>query len=83
MRISDEDWDQIKKIVAAMDCPKTFRCYKSGFKNLCPVEAFPGDKVVECRKTGHPDCLMAFRFGHSRVFCRCPLRQYIALHLGI
>lgn len=83
MRVSDEDWDQIKRIVAVVDCPKDLCCYKSGFKNLSPVEAFPGDNIIECQKAGHSRCHMAFRFGRSRKFCRCPLRKYVALHLGI
>jgi len=83
MYVSNEDWDQIKRIVAAMGCPKDFRCYKSGFKHLGPVKAFPGDEIVECRKSRYSRCSMAFGFGHSGVFCRCPLRKYLALRLGI
>ncbi len=83
MHVSNEDWDQIKSIVATIDCPEDFRCYKSGFKNLSPVEAFPGNDIIECRKAGDSHCSKAFRFGRSSVFCRCPVRKYAALHLGM
>ncbi len=72
----------IQKIMAETDCPRGFRCYESKFEDLAPVEAFPGNNVVECRKAEESYCPMAFRFGVGTAFCTCPLRKYVALNLG-
>ena len=68
--------------MAEMDCPKGFGCYKSKFDDLTAVEAFPGNNIVGCLRTDPSSCPMAFTFGIGKGFCKCPLRQYVALELG-
>jgi hypothetical protein len=82
MELTPEQEREVKAIMAEMDCPRSFRCYESKFEDLVPVEVFAGDNVVECRKAERSYCPMSFMFGARTAFCKCPLRRYVALHLG-
>jgi hypothetical protein len=82
MELTAEQELDIKQIMAEMDCPKGFRCYESKFEDLSPVETFPGDNIVECRKSEEWYCPMALASSVSKIFCKCPLRRYVALELG-
>jgi hypothetical protein len=73
---------EIKQIMAGMDCPRAFRCYKSGFEDLTPVEVFGGSDLVQCRKAAESYCSMSFSFGPRTTFCKCAIRKYVAQHLG-
>lgn len=73
----------IQKIVAEMDCPKSFPCYESKFEDLTPVKAFSGTDVVECLIETESHCSKSFKFGYDAIFlCKCPLRKYVSLNLG-
>ncbi len=82
MELTPEQNRRIRAIMAELDCPKDFTCYKSKFDDLTPVEAFPGNSMVECRRVDPSTCPMAFTFGIGKGFCTCPLRKYVALELG-
>ncbi|MHC4145475.1 MAG: hypothetical protein ACYSUD_11930 [Planctomycetota bacterium] len=82
MELTEDQEREIKAIMADMECPKGFRCYESGFEDLAPVEAFPRDNIVECRKSEEWYCPMALASSASKIFCKCPLRRYVALELG-
>ncbi len=77
---------QIKQIMSEMDCDRGFACYESGFENLCSVKLIAGGAVLECLGEGCPrqylaQCPFRMSFGFSYV-CNCPLRAYVAKHLG-
>ena len=82
MELTAEQELYIKQIMAGMDCPKGFRCYESKFEDLAPVEAFPRNDIVECRRADPVSCPMSFTFGIDMAICMCPLRRYVALELG-
>ncbi len=82
MELMEDQEREIKAIMADMEYPKGFRCYESKFEDLGPVEAFPGDNIVECRKLEKWYCPMALISGVSKICCQCPLRRYVALELG-
>ena len=74
MEIETYDDSQIKEIMRRMDCPKDFRCYKTGFSHLPEVEHVGG--LLECFEGNAKDCPYAFSFGLG-YFCRCQLNRYI------
>lgn len=82
MQLTPEQKAEIEKIMAGMDCPKGFSCYKSDFENLVPVRVFRGADVIQCQHPELLDCKYARLFGSGMVFCECPLRDYAALELG-
>jgi len=82
MKLTPEQEHDVKAIMAEMDCPRDFHCYKSKFEDLAPVEAYAGNNIVECRKADRSSCPMSYFFGMRSVFCKCPLRKYAALRLG-
>jgi hypothetical protein len=82
MELTADQKHKIKAIMAGMDCPKGFCCYESKFEDLTPVKAFPGNDVLECRRASQILCPMSFTFGIGKLFCKCPLRKYVALELS-
>jgi hypothetical protein len=77
MEITQERKTQIEEIISGMECPKDFKCYKSGFEDLAKIRIFRDDDLVECLEERSQLCKFSFDFGLG-YFCRCPLRIYIA-----
>ena len=68
---------EVSKIMASMDCPGDFECYKSGFKNLCKAEYHGLEDFANCLEKAGTICTFRMPFGYG-VFCTCPLRVYIS-----
>lgn len=82
MKETDEKVIQeIEKIMATMDCPKSFKCYKCGLKKLCKSKDFGMESFLECLEKNPHKCPFAVPFGNS-FMCQCPLRIYIAKKLN-
>ena len=77
MEITQDHKTQIEEIITGMDCPKDFKCYKSGFEDLSKIQIFRDGDLVECSGERSQFCKFSFHFGFG-YFCRCPLRKYIA-----
>ena len=74
--------EDIEKIISGMECAKGFKCYQSGFNNLCHAKDIGIDSFVECLETETKGCQFSFPFGMSHL-CKCPLRVYIANEMNI
>ena len=79
----------VQKIMAEIDCPKDFPCYRSGFEDLTPVKAFSGTDVIACLNQTKSHCPKSFEFGSITMLhecplmlCECPLRKYVSLNLA-
>ena len=72
---------EIEQIISGIDCPKDFACHRSGFKNLSRVKVIADGKLIECLQEDARMCQFALTFGNA-IFCKCPLRFYIAKNLG-
>ncbi len=81
MQLTAEQETDIQKIMAEMDCPHSFRCYKSKFEKLVPVKLLSAT-TIECLKAEESFCQMSASFGLSAMICQCPLRRYVVLELG-
>jgi len=79
MEITQEHRTQIEEIISGMECPKDFKCYKSGFEDLCKAKIFLDGEMVECLGETAQLCKSSFHFGFGYI-CKCPLRRYIAKH---
>lgn len=77
--LTTEEIDTIADIISKQDCPLDFKCYKSGFKDLCGAILDPDGKVVECVDENSKKCRYSSPFG-STFLCACPMRHYIASH---
>jgi len=66
----------IKEIIGGMKCPKDFKCYKSGLKNLCKARYMGIEAILECLEENPEECPFSFLFWET-YFCECPLRVYI------
>lgn len=71
---------EIEKVIGQMKCPKDFKCYKSGLQVVCKARDIGIESFLECLEEDCEWCKFSFHFG-NRVFCRCPLRVYIAKKL--
>ncbi len=69
-----------EKIMARIQCPKDFECYRSGFKKLSRAKDVGMLSYVQCLEDNSPECKFAIRLG-DRKFCDCALRVYIAKHI--
>ena len=82
IRMNQAHKEQIEKIIEAMECSKNFKCYKSGFTDICKVKDIGHDSVFECLGEYSYGCEFREYFGHS-YYCKCPLRVYLAKELKI
>lgn len=81
IEITQKHTAEIEEIRSSMDCPKDFECYKSGFEVLCKIYIFKQGDVLECLEKDQLPCELGFPFGNG-LFCKCPLRKYIAKNFG-
>jgi len=86
----EEHRGKFEEIMSQMDCRKDFACYKNDFRECCKVNLSVDGELVECDPSNYkdsegkrPDCDFALLFGYSTYFCTCPVRTYVAKHLGI
>ena len=82
MELTVKQEADVQKIMAAMDCPKGFRCYVSKFEKLIPVRVYYGANVIRCLHEERLNCRYGLVFGAGILFCKCPLRNYVAFELG-
>jgi len=75
--MSEKHNREIKKIIGEINCPKDFKCYKSGFDSLCRAKDIGIESFLECLEAKSNECKFSFPFG-LMYLCQCPLRIYIA-----
>ena len=80
MDLTCRQTDEVGKIMASMDCPSGFECYKSGFQKMCKAEYYGLDDFANCLESAETICKYRLPYGFS-VFCTCTLRVYIAKKL--
>jgi hypothetical protein len=80
VELTRENIEQIEEIVSSMDCPKDFKCYKCQFEDICKATYRGLEAYADCCDFGKTTCEFRVPFGNG-VFCRCPLRVYVAKHL--
>ena len=80
MELTQDNTRQIEEIISSMVCSKDFKCYKSGFDDICKATYRGLDEYADCRDPGKTICEFRVPFGRG-VFCRCPLRVYVAKYL--
>ena len=72
--------EQIRKIMAELQCSKDFVCHRSGFANLCKTGDIGSESFLECLEKNREGCLFLLSYANVH-FCDCPLRVYIAKKL--
>jgi hypothetical protein len=72
---------EIEEIMGRMKCPKDFKCYKSGFKELCKSKDTNVGSFVECLEENFRGCRFSLPFENTR-FCLCSMRIHIVEKLG-
>jgi hypothetical protein len=71
----------VEEMMGEVACPKDFRCYRSGFKNLCKARDIGLSSFVACLMSDPLECKFSLLFG-GVFFCTCPIRIYLAKNLG-
>jgi hypothetical protein len=56
MTFDDELEKGIAEIIGGLRCPKDFRCYRSGFENLCKAKDFGNRYLLECLEETPEQC---------------------------
>ena len=78
--MDEEIRQKIEEIMRQMECPKDFKCVKTGFQQLCKARDTYLDNYLECLDDNFKQCKFSLPFGRS-YFCRCLLRVFIAKKL--
>ena len=71
---------EIEEIIGGMKCPKDFKCYKSGFEDLCKAKDIGIELLLKCLEENPQKCPFSSPFGVGYL-CQCPLRYYIVKKL--
>lgn len=79
--VMSQDFEEdIAKIICGMKCPKDFKCYKSGFENLCKAKDVGAESFLICLDEKALTCkFISVKRGYV---CECPLRIYISKKFG-
>jgi hypothetical protein len=80
VKMTAEQKKEIEDIIDGLQCPKDFRCYTSGFTNLCKSADLGMESFLKCLENDPQQCKFAMYFG-TDFFCTCPLRIYIVKKL--
>lgn len=80
MELAENYEREIERLKTITDCPKGFRCCKrSGCDDVPPAKVYKGANLVQCEEEDRMDCSISPVFCRDIVFCRCPLRRYLAM----
>ena len=79
----DEEFEkEVSEIVGDLQCSKDFKCYTSGFKDLCKARVGGVEPpLLICCEKDQKRCKFLNVLGGF--VCECPLRVYIAKNLKI
>jgi hypothetical protein len=76
---------EVEEIIGRLQCPKDFKCYRLGFKDLCKAKDTGLKSFLECLEEDPRLCTFSVRILPMRMggsyYCECPLRIYIAKKL--
>jgi hypothetical protein len=67
---------ELQGIIKDLSCSKDFRCYKSGFQELCKARDVGMQTFVACLEKHPDDCPFSFSL-YGAPYCRCPIRVYV------
>ncbi len=71
---------EIERDKATVECPRGFRCCRQcGSRDTPPAKVYRGANIVQCQEADRMDCQVSPAFSGDVVFCRCPLRRYLAM----
>ncbi len=77
-----EDHDRrLEELMATVPCKRGYACIQSDLQDMGSVEIAAQGEVLFCREEHARNGQYWLRFGDVGV-CTCPIRQYIAKHLG-
>ena len=76
MTFDEEIEKGIAEIIGDLKCPKDFKCYRSGFEDLCKASNIGVELFLECLEDTPQTCKFSVLMGRS-CLCQCPLRYYI------
>ena len=71
---------KLKELMGGLTCPKDFKCCTGGLENLCKARDIGLETFIECLEDDPLDCPFTMRL-HGVIYCKCPLRVYIAKKL--
>ena len=81
VEITQEHASRLEELMAGLECPKEFICYKSGFTHVCKVRKTGTAGLLECLDAGSRNCQFSLPFDDPPI-CLCPVRAYLAAEFG-
>jgi hypothetical protein len=81
MHLAVKHSEQLAKLASETSCYANHRCLESGLEDLTEVQVAAEGRVLFCFSKNADRCGHSQSFGRA-MLCECPVRQYIAQHLG-
>ncbi len=75
---------QAREIMASLDCPTDFACYRTDFKQFTQVPNVTLQELLTCKGNccySDPEQCKKTVKGLNRRLCSCPLRVYVANYI--
>jgi hypothetical protein len=66
VEITQEHASRLEELMAGLECPKEFICYKSGFTHVCKVRKAGAAGLLECLDASFLCLLMIHLFAYAR-----------------
>lgn len=79
--VEKQDQKKIEEIIGQIYCPKDFKCAASGFEDLCKAEDIGVKHHLLCLESAPSMCRFSLE-ADGKYYCACPLRVYLAKHIG-
>jgi len=78
LRMEQNNEKELQEIIGGIICAKDFKCYKSGFDDLCKAQDVGLESYLVCLEERPLECKFSVGFFGERYYCECPLRVYIS-----
>jgi len=75
--MKEEQRKQVEELIDRLDCPRGFKCYKSGFDDLPEGKGEDEARFIYCMEKNMTECEFFLPLSDLKI-CQCPLRLYIA-----
>jgi hypothetical protein len=72
---------RIEEIIGDLRCSKDFKCYNSGYTDLCKAEDVGAPSFLVCLEK-HPRHCKFSLYVEKMYLCECPLRLYLAKEMN-
>jgi hypothetical protein len=72
----------LEQLKEQIQCSRNYRCIDASLNSLCASKYHAISDMLQCLDDNPGACKFSKPFSASAQKCTCPLRKYIAIHIG-